>query len=82
MSEEIAKMDETLRKFLECVTRVLEGHKLALERLTENSKIDHANIAQLTQQVNLHTGILQSLDTEIRRRMGEGPLESPKTPVN
>ena len=82
MSEETAKIDETLRKFLECVTKVLEGHRLALERLAENSKIDHANIAQLTEQVNLHTGILQSLDAEVRRRMGEPPLESPLEPVN
>jgi hypothetical protein len=82
MSEETAKMDETLQKFLECVTRVLEQHKLALERLAENQKIDHANIAQLTEQTNLHTGILQSLDAEVRRRMGEPPLEPPREPVN
>jgi hypothetical protein len=82
MSDETKVMDETLRSFLESVTQVLKQHAAALGRLAENAKIDHANIAQLTQQVNLHTGIMQALDNEVRRRMGEPPLEPPREPIN
>jgi hypothetical protein len=81
MSEETV-MDKTLREFLESVTKVLEQHKLALERLHQNQQIEHVDVAAIGAQVNEHRQILVALDTAVRQRMGEPPVEPPREPVN
>jgi hypothetical protein len=89
MSEETAKIDKVLQAFLEETTKVLRQHKEAVTRLTavveqviQNSKIEHENVRQLTEQTNCHTALLQALDKAVRLRMGEPPLEPPREPVN
>ena len=79
MSDE--KIDKVLQNFLESVTAVLRRHAAALERLTENSKIEHENIRQVTEQVNMHYGILTALDAEVKRRLNFS-TEEPSRPVN
>jgi hypothetical protein len=87
MSDET--IDKTLKEFLESVTTVLRGHAESLKKLTEaveqmqkNQSIEHLNVAEIGAMVNSHTAILSALDAEVRRRMGEPPLESPREPVN
>jgi hypothetical protein len=76
------KIDKVLKEFLESVTKVLEQHKLALERLHQNQQIEHVNVAAIGAQVNEHRQILVALDTAVRQRMGEPPIEPPQEPVN
>jgi len=89
MSEETAKIDKILREFLETTTALMRQHTERLEQLTaraskmeQNQAIEHLNVKEIGEMVNNHTAILTALDNEVRRRMGEPPIETPPEPVN
>jgi hypothetical protein len=84
-----ATIDAALKIFLKETTKVLRGHAAtllqltqAVERLQANQAVDHANIAQVTEQVNKHTETFLRLNEEMRQRLGVAAEGSEPGPVN